>query len=153
VNKPKVSILFVGDADELSMVRLLKSDCFQVHFSDCSLRLQNELLAWINEYLEASPNKITLNLKGTSFQKEVWENLSTIDFGKTKTYKDVAIDLNSPKGARAVGLACHRNPYPLLVPCHRVIHQDKKHSGYAFGNEVKKELLEFESRASLLPIE
>ena len=85
-------------------------------------------------------------LKGTKFQIKVWNYLKTIPKGSVKSYKEVAIGLNSPKSARAVANACAKNPYAPKVPCHRVIRSDGSLGGYSGvgGIKVKKKLLKKE---------
>ena len=85
-------------------------------------------------------------LKGTKFQLKVWNYLKTIPKGKVKTYKEVAIGVNSPKSARAVANACARNPYAPEIPCHRVIRTDGALGGYSGkgGIKTKKSLLKKE---------
>ena len=85
-------------------------------------------------------------LKGTKFQIKVWKYLKTISKGKVKTYKQVAIDINRPKAARAVANACAKNPYSPKVPCHRVIRSDGKLGGFSRpgGVKSKKKLLKKE---------
>ena len=86
--------------------------------------------------------------KGTAFQKRVWDALREIPYGETRTYRDIAIAVDSPKGFRAVGMANHRNPIAILIPCHRVIGSDGKLAGYAAGVEIKTWLLALEQRKS-----
>ena len=87
-----------------------------------------------------------MNLKGTKFQIKVWNYLKTIPKGKVKTYKQVAIGINSPKAARAVANACAKNPYAPKIPCHRVIRTDRALGGYSGkgGIKTKKLLLKRE---------
>ena len=81
-------------------------------------------------------------MQGTKFQLKVWKYLKTIPKGKVKTYKQVAISINSPKSARAVANACAKNPYYPKIPCHRVIKSDGNIGGYsAKGGINKKKLL------------
>jgi len=85
-------------------------------------------------------------LKGTKFQIKVWKYLIKIPKGKVKTYKQVAIGINSPKSARAVANACGKNPYAPKVPCHRVIRSDGTLGGFSSpgGTKTKKKLLKKE---------
>ena len=85
-------------------------------------------------------------LKGTKFQIKVWKYLKRIPKGKVKTYKQVAIAINSPKAARAVANACAKNPYAPKVPCHRVIRSDGTFGGFSSpgGTKTKKKLLKKE---------
>ena len=85
-------------------------------------------------------------LNGTKFQVKVWKELLKITSGETRTYKEIAILIGSPNSARAVANACAKNPYPILVPCHRVIRSDGSLGGYSArgGVNKKKKLLEQE---------
>ena len=101
----------------------------------------------IEEYLLGNRKKITvpIKLKGTEFQKKVWNALLEIPYGKTMSYKQIAEKIGNPKACRAVGMANHNNPIAIIVPCHRVIGNNRKLVGYAGGVEVKQKLLEIES--------
>ena len=79
-------------------------------------------------------------MKGSFFQKKVWNYLKTIPKGKVKTYKQVAIGINRPKSARAVANACAKNPYAPKIPCHRVIRSDGGLGGYSGIGGIKKKL-------------
>ncbi len=87
---------------------------------------------------------IPLDPVGTDFQKEVWEALSTIPFGETRSYAEIAAQIGRPKAVRAVGAANGRNPISILVPCHRVIGSNGKLTGFAGGLDIKAALLEIE---------
>ncbi|WP_010630546.1 methylated-DNA--[protein]-cysteine S-methyltransferase [Sporolactobacillus vineae] len=87
---------------------------------------------------------LDLLLIGTAFQKEVWKALAAIPYGETRTYKDVAVAVGRPKAIRAVGGANHRNPLPIVIPCHRVIGTNGALVGYGGGLDRKKRLLELE---------
>ena len=87
-----------------------------------------------------------MKLIGTPFQIKVWKEITKIPKGKTKTYKEIAINIGHPNSARAVANACGRNPYPVLIPCHRVIGSDGNIGGFSAqgGIALKKKLLDFE---------
>ena len=87
-----------------------------------------------------------MDLVGTEFQIKVWRELSKIPFGETRTYKEVAEAIGHPQSSRAVANACAQNPYPIEIPCHRVIRSDGKLGGYsaAGGTKTKKKLLKKE---------
>ena len=89
-----------------------------------------------------------MKLVGTSFQIKVWKEITKIPKGKTKTYKEIAINIGHPNSARAVANACGRNPYPVLIPCHRVIRSDGQLGGYSGEGGIKKKanLLRAEQR-------
>ena len=87
---------------------------------------------------------IPFDLEGTKFQKQVWDGLSKIPFGKTVAYKDIARGIKNPKAVRAVGSANGKNPVCVMIPCHRVIAADGSIGGYAGGIGVKQKLLKLE---------
>ncbi len=87
---------------------------------------------------------LSLELRGTAFQRQVWEVLCDIPYGVTCTYGDVARALGKPKASRPVGQAIGRNPVAIIVPCHRVIGSDGGLTGYGGGLHIKKALLDLE---------
>lgn len=101
------------------------------------------------EYLAGERRSFDLPLapQGTPFQHRVWTVLRTIPWGQVRSYRDVAISAGSPRGFRAVGMANHLNPIPILIPCHRVVGADGTLTGYAGGLEVKTALLRLEGHA------
>jgi O-6-methylguanine DNA methyltransferase len=89
-------------------------------------------------------NDLPLDLKGTSFQLRVWQELSKIPQGETISYQELARRAGAPKAARAAGQACGANPIPILIPCHRVVAADGSLGGYSSGLERKRWLLRHE---------
>lgn len=87
---------------------------------------------------------LPLQLRGTPFQRRVWDALQEIPFGETISYGELARRVGNPKASRAVGLANGRNPIAIVVPCHRVIGADGSLTGYGGGIERKVWLLEHE---------
>ncbi|HET7522196.1 MAG TPA: methylated-DNA--[protein]-cysteine S-methyltransferase [Bacillales bacterium] len=100
----------------------------------------------LNEYFrgERFSFDLPLVLIGTSFQKKVWEALTHIGYGETRTYKEVAQSLGAGKAVRAVGNANNKNPIPIIIPCHRVIGSNGSLVGYGGGIDKKQYLLEIE---------
>lgn len=100
----------------------------------------------LEEYFAGERREFTvpLDLRGTDFQKKCWRALLKIPYGKTKSYAEIARAVGCPKGFRAVGMANHDNPVPIIVPCHRVLASDGTLGGYGGGLEVKQKLLELE---------
>ena len=90
--------------------------------------------------------ELPLDLHGTDFQIRVWRQLETIPYGESRTYAAVAQAIGAPQAVRAVGAANGANPVPIVVPCHRVIGSSGKLVGYGGGLELKRRLLELESR-------
>jgi AraC family transcriptional regulator of adaptative response/methylated-DNA-[protein]-cysteine methyltransferase len=88
-----------------------------------------------------------LDLNGTEFQREVWNQLLAIPAGSTRTYGDIANAIKRPKATRAVAQACGANPVAVVVPCHRVVMSDGSIGGYSGLPGVKKALLEAEGVA------
>ena len=100
----------------------------------------------MNEYFRGERLVFELPLlpRGTAFEQKVWAELCRIPYGETRTYGEIAAAVGSPKGARAVGMACNRNPLALVIPCHRVVGANGKLTGYAGGLPVKEFLLRLE---------
>ena len=89
---------------------------------------------------------IDLDLRGTEFQRRVWQALLTIPYGQTRSYGEIAEQIGAHGSARAVGLANGRNPVSIVVPCHRVIGAGGSLVGYGGGLDRKRALLELEQR-------
>lgn len=100
----------------------------------------------LTEYFSGDRTQFDLPLSfhGTEFQQKVWRALCKIPYGETRTYKEVAESIGSPKGCRAVGMANNQNPMVIVVPCHRVVGKNGSLTGYAGGLELKEYLLELE---------
>ena len=90
---------------------------------------------------------LPLDIRGTAFQRQVWEALCSIPAGKTSSYAAIAKQIGRPKAVRAVGNACGSNPVAPIIPCHRVLASDGSLGGYGFGLERKRTLLEREQPA------
>jgi len=88
--------------------------------------------------------QLTLAPQGSTFQRRVWAELQRIPLGETRTYGQIAQAIDQPSAARAVGRANATNPVCLIVPCHRVIGADRSLTGFAFGETLKRQLLELE---------
>ena len=91
--------------------------------------------------------EILLAAEGTDLHREVWQALTTIPPGETRSYGQIARKINRPDAARAVGSAVGRNPISLLIPCHRVVGSGGALTGYAGGLDVKRFLLEHEEKS------
>lgn len=101
----------------------------------------------IREYLGGKRKKFSVKLEiiGTHFQKQVWEQLQKIPFGKSVSYKELAESIQNPKAVRAVGTANGRNNFCIIIPCHRVIAADGTLGGYSGGLPFKRHLLNLEN--------
>lgn len=102
--------------------------------------------AQLREYFAGARRTFDLPLAphGTAFQQRVWMVLRAILYGETRTYGELAAAIDSPNASRAVGMANHRNPIPIVIPCHRVIGANGTLTGYAGGLEIKRRLLALE---------
>ena len=100
----------------------------------------------LQEYFAGTRKNFTfpIKLNGTPFQISVWQQLSRIPYGETRTYGDIARAVGKEKAARAVGMACNRNPIWIVIPCHRVLGSNRKLTGYAGGISMKDALLNLE---------
>ena len=105
-------------------------------------RGKEELLAYLAG--ERRDFDLPLAPQGTPFQRKVWSALADIPYGQTITYGELARRVGGPKGSRAVGQANHRNPLPILLPCHRVVGANGTLTGYGGGLELKEWLLRLE---------
>lgn len=112
--------------------------------------MKEQMQKEIAEYMAGKRKYFTVNPcpSGTPFQQKVWEELKKIPYGETRTYQQIAEAVGNPKAVRAVGMACNRNPCPIIIPCHRVIGKNGKLTGYAPGLDTKARLLELERNNS-----
>ena len=110
--------------------------------------LRSSLNAIIEHLKNKSPHvDLPLDIRATAFQRQVWEQLRAIPYGQTYSYSEVAKAIGQDKAVRAVARACATNPVALVIPCHRVIREDKSLGGYRWGLERKKKLLQAEKEA------
>ncbi|HPG89330.1 MAG TPA: methylated-DNA--[protein]-cysteine S-methyltransferase, partial [Hyphomicrobium sp.] len=89
---------------------------------------------------------LPLDMRGTAFQHRVWQALRKIPAGTTATYSDIAETIGMPKAVRAVAAACAANKIAVAIPCHRVVRSDGSLSGYRWGVERKRKLLDREAK-------
>ncbi|MHC4945017.1 MAG: methylated-DNA--[protein]-cysteine S-methyltransferase [Planctomycetota bacterium] len=108
-----------------------------------------EVIRQLDAYFSGVLKEFDLPLEpeGTPFQKAAWKALLSIPYGKTLTYGEQARRMGNPKACRAVGAANGRNPISIIIPCHRVIGQSGKLTGYGGGLDAKKYLLQLEAGA------
>jgi methylated-DNA-[protein]-cysteine S-methyltransferase len=135
-----LSVSNENEEDIVNFVKVKFGQASKVNSEEYSFHEQ------IIEYLNGRRKSFSLplDLRGTDFQKKVWNELIKIPYGETRTYKDIARSINVPQGYRAVGNALNKNPVLIVVPCHRVIGSDGKLTGFRGGLELKAKLLELE---------
>ena len=111
-----------------------------------AVQLLERAAAELAEYLDGKRKQFDspVRTKGTPFQEKVWAALCRIPYGETRTYGAIAAEVGSPKGARAVGMACNRNPVMLFIPCHRVVGSTGALVGFGGGLDVKEYQLTLE---------
>jgi AraC family transcriptional regulator of adaptative response/methylated-DNA-[protein]-cysteine methyltransferase len=112
---------------------------------------EGRLQAWVAALLGRMAGRelndaLPLDIRATAFQRRVWTYLQSIPFGATRSYSQVAKAIGQPSASRAVARACATNPVAVAIPCHRVVREDGSISGYRWGVERKKTLLEMEQR-------
>jgi AraC family transcriptional regulator of adaptative response/methylated-DNA-[protein]-cysteine methyltransferase len=140
-----ICAITLGDDPE-ALVRDL-----QDHFPEANLigadNNFEQLIARVVGFIEAPRIglELPLDLRGTAFQQRVWQALRGIPPGETATYADLAARIGEPKATRAVARACGANKIAVAIPCHRVIRTDGSLSGYRWGVERKRALLQRES--------
>lgn len=121
--------------------------------SDLARHIHNALAAYANGRSQlhlSRPPASPFWANGTLFQRRVWTEISHIPYGKTRTYGELATRIGLPKGARAVGQACHANPLALIIPCHRVVAAHGL-GGFAGDLEIKQRLLALEQSRPKMP--
>ena len=111
-----------------------------------SCAVLEQAAAELEEYFARDRHEFTVPVKaeGTAFQRSVWTQLREIPYGKTVSYRTIAERLGKSNACRAVGGANHRNPVPILIPCHRVVGKNGTLTGYAGGLRIKEYLLRLE---------
>ena len=139
-----VCSIILGDSEE-EMARELEERFPDKHLTQAETDTQGWLEAVIT-YIESPVGaiQVPLDLGGTAFQREVWDALCQIPAGSTVSYTDVANNIGRPKAVRAVAGACAGNKIAVVIPCHRVVRSDGSISGYRWGVERKRLLLERE---------
>jgi AraC family transcriptional regulator of adaptative response/methylated-DNA-[protein]-cysteine methyltransferase len=134
----------LGD-DPARLTRLLAEEFAAAELiEDSGLPLREKILSFIAG--ESSLARVPLDIRGTVFQRRVWETLRRIPSGETRTYQDIARAIGAPRAVRAVGSACGANPVALAVPCHRSVRSDGGLGGYAWGLQRKRKLLALEKK-------
>lgn len=132
----------IADDQYVYELSFVKEKDEKINKNYLTLQLKKEL----SEYFNGTREKFNIKVKlvGTEFQIKVWKALMEIPYGKVCSYKDIAIKINNPLGAIAVGNANHNNKLLILVPCHRVIGSNNKLVGFALGLDAKSYLLDLE---------
>jgi len=143
---PKVSIQVQMENGSIQSAHLSLDSAFTTNAALPSL------IDWLLAYAKGnSPLFPFEDANLTPFQMAVLEAMQKIPFGQTLSYGELAKQIGSPFASRAIGGVCKRNPFPLFIPCHRVIAGDGSIGGFSSGIEIKRRLLEFEGKRFDLP--
>ncbi|WP_405564639.1 methylated-DNA--[protein]-cysteine S-methyltransferase [Polaribacter sp. Asnod6-C07] len=138
----------IGDKNGIQSIKVLDDDSISIELLKTEIpEVLQDCVTQLEEYFKgkrASFN-LTVNPKGTTFQKKVWKALLDIPYGKTRTYLQQSKFLGDVKAIRAVASANGKNPLWIVIPCHRVIGSDGSLTGYAGGIWRKKWLLAHEN--------
>ena len=138
----------LGDNDS-SLISALFAEYPNASIDSQDTSISTSLNLWLNQVLELIAGKtpnvdLPLDIQATAFQWQVWEELQRIPLGETRSYQEIAAAIQKPKAVRAVARACASNHAALVIPCHRVIREDKSLGGYRWGLKRKEELLKRE---------
>lgn len=141
-----ICAILLGD-DPDALVRDLQDKFAQAHFIGGDHDFE-QLIAKVVGFIEAPAIglDLPLDLQGTAFQERVWQALRSIPVGTTASYAEIAVMIGAPKSFRAVAKACGANSLAVAIPCHRVVRSDGNLSGYRWGVERKRQLLEREAQ-------
>ena len=144
-----VCAIRLGDSDEE-----LESSLRREFSAAEILRDDAALHAWAEELLQHLEGRqpqlnLPLDIRATAFQMRVWRELQAIPYGSTHSYSEIAAAIGQPSATRAVARACATNPVAVVIPCHRVVREDRSLGGYRWGIERKRRLLEQESQGQL----
>jgi len=147
MDSPVGNLLLEGDGRRLHFIRFEKIPApLPGSHSIKSEKPFKEAIGQLSAYFSGKLKTFTLglHLEGTPFQLKVWQALREIPYGQTVSYGEIARSVGNPRASRAVGGANHRNPLPIVIPCHRVIGANGRLVGFGGGLDVKEALLDLE---------
>jgi AraC family transcriptional regulator of adaptative response/methylated-DNA-[protein]-cysteine methyltransferase len=142
----------LGDADA-ALISALFAEYPNAAIDSQDTAISPSLNLWLNQVLELIAGKtpsvnLPLDIQATAFQWQVWEELRRIPLGETRSYQEIAAAIQKAKAVRAVARACASNHAALVIPCHRVIREDKSLGGYRWGLKRKEQLLRRECEST-----
>lgn len=142
-------LVLTGDENAVHSVLFEEGDELQFPFTEDLPEELQKAYREIDAYFQGTGREFTFRMEpqvGTPFQREVWESLRTIPYGETGSYLQIATTVNRPKAVRAVGGANGKNPFTVVLPCHRIIGASGKMVGYTGGLWRKEWLLAHEQK-------
>jgi AraC family transcriptional regulator of adaptative response/methylated-DNA-[protein]-cysteine methyltransferase len=150
VTEKGICSILIGDSEE-QLEAILRQEFAEASLEHGTLSEYVQLV--LNSIAQQTPLRVAMDLQGTAFQIKVWQALQQIPSGQTRSYGELAQSIGEAKAVRAVASAIGANPLSIVIPCHRVIGSDGKLTGYRWGVERKKKLLEQEQRQPMLMAE
>lgn len=143
-NFPIGTIIIV--ADEITLHGIYFGEVIPTDAEHGENEITRMTVLQLREYFEKNRKNFSIPLEfhGTPFETKVWNELTKIPYGETRSYQDIARAIGNSNACRAVGATIHKNPISIIIPCHRVIGKNQKLVGYAGGLEIKKYLLDLE---------
>lgn len=143
-----VCSVMLGDSDA-ELTRNLFAEYPNASIDSKDTSISPPLNLWLQKVLDSLNGQVRridlpLDVQATAFQRCVWDELRRIPFGSTRSYQEIARAIGKPNAVRAVARACASNRLALVIPCHRVIREDRSLGGYRWGLERKKQILESE---------
>jgi len=143
-----IAAIYLGD-NESELIKCLNGD---YPMAIISYEPSDQLTSWANIVKKGLEDhqfmhelhRLPIDVQGTAFQAKVWKALKDLPVGETRSYQELAEQIGAPKSARAVASACARNKVAIVIPCHRIIHGDGNVSGYRWGVDRKRMLLDHE---------
>jgi AraC family transcriptional regulator of adaptative response/methylated-DNA-[protein]-cysteine methyltransferase len=143
-----VCAVTLGDSDA-ELTRALFAEYPEASIDSQDTSISPSLNLWLEQVLESLKDHklrvdLPIDIQATAFQWRVWEELRRIPFGSTRSYQEIAKAIGKPNAVRAVASACASNRLALVIPCHRVIREDRSLGGYRWGMERKEKLLQRE---------
>ncbi len=151
VETPLGKLIITAQDGFVCSIGLCKDSTAEVIPANADSEMLRKAATELKEYFAGTRTTFTFPMRaqGTSFQQKVWHALREIPYGQTKSYGEIASVIGQAKASRAVGMACNRNPIMIAVPCHRVVGARGALVGYAYGTEIKRQLLTLEQETTL----
>lgn len=142
--KSQIGIIKISYEEKINKIELANEFPGKSEKDEVFHLFKNQILEYLSGTRKNFDHLDLLALEGTDFQKSVRKALLKIPYGKTSSYKKIAYEIGNPKAVRAVGTAVGKNPFLIIIPCHRIIKSDGSLGGFAYGSEIKRKLLKIE---------
>lgn len=137
-----IAAIFIDEKDKKRLLEQIEKRTLASKKSE--QRIRKALDDYFYHKKDLPRELISTLIRGTEFQKSIWQVISKVNFGETITYTEMAKRAGRPSATRAAGTACGKNPLGLFIPCHRVVRKQGEDYGYSWGAQRKKWLLNFE---------